>query len=446
MLAFHALRLLMMGLFLGALLAAPPAKAAERMGGPSMGGGMGSDAPAAKKGGRRELSHLSAKECERCHQAIYKEWAKSMHAHSSALENPIHGGCYNNLVGDGRSEGQLHKFTKDYPLCLYCHAPNAATNKTTKLDDRPSYREGVNCMVCHRMEELVGGFDEKDEPHRGIAAYKTSKVLQGANGFGRDARTRSLALDDEATNPHVPAKDPAADPEGLSAPMYLEANPKLFKGSDMCLGCHQQRRNMYGVPILHAEPDFMLGIMKGATCQSCHMPAVNGHISHAFAGGRDPAMLRKAATMEVTTERKGEAIKASVLLVNRLPHKLPTGAPFRAMSLRISAHDAKGKKLWQNFDKAPREEDPKAYLWYPMLDKEGKPTMPPIAYKPGPDKRLLPYEKRTIDFTLPGKDVAFIQAELRYHVLTPEMQNNLKEKARHVKRPRTMVFSEVRVE
>ena len=63
--------------------------------------------------------------CKNCHQDIYRQWSKSMHAQSTALSDPIHGTFYKMVVGEPAEEGVLHKASGKYPVCLQCHAPSA---------------------------------------------------------------------------------------------------------------------------------------------------------------------------------------------------------------------------------------------------------------------------------------------------------------------------------
>jgi len=87
----------------------------------------GSPLPAAVVDGKQvPLHQVSAEDCKDCHKQIYKQWKGSMHAQSTALKDPIHGALYRKLIGDPTKEGVVHKKMKTYPVCLKCHAPNAA--------------------------------------------------------------------------------------------------------------------------------------------------------------------------------------------------------------------------------------------------------------------------------------------------------------------------------
>ncbi|MCU7882829.1 MAG: cytochrome c family protein, partial [Candidatus Thiodiazotropha sp. (ex Lucinoma annulata)] len=86
----------------------------------------------------KPIHQISSEVCQNCHKEIYKQWKGSMHAQSTALKDPIHGTFYKKVVGSPTEEGVKHKASGKYPICLQCHAPNAAVDKTTKLDAKPA--------------------------------------------------------------------------------------------------------------------------------------------------------------------------------------------------------------------------------------------------------------------------------------------------------------------
>jgi hypothetical protein len=56
-----------------------------------------------------KIHHVPSEVCKNCHQEIYRQWSKSMHANSTALKDPIHAAFYQMEVGDPTQEGQIHK-------------------------------------------------------------------------------------------------------------------------------------------------------------------------------------------------------------------------------------------------------------------------------------------------------------------------------------------------
>lgn len=387
------------------------------------------------------MHRLPAAVCKRCHEEIYEQWSQSMHAKSTALADPIHELMYRREVGDPRLEGQVHQRSGQFPICLNCHAPNAAKDKVTKLDAMQSYADGVSCVTCHQISGYHGVRRPEGGLRLGLASYETSSTLQGPNGFPFDV----VALDAEsaAANYHIPRMQPSG--RLLPAPTPVEGNPEMFRSSNLCLGCHHLRPNPQGVPLC-ATGDEYAESGSQATCQSCHMPILNGIANHSMGGGHDPAMLRRAVRMSVDVEPNGSGVIANLVIQNQLPHKVPTGAPFRNVQIKLTAFDADGKVLWQNFEKHAQNEDPKSYLFYQLADDQGKPAMPPDATRVGKDTRLTPYERREIRYEIPVTP-ALIRAEMLYNLVFEGMKPDIMKLTDddELLKPRRMAFHEVRL-
>ena len=198
----------------------------------------------------------------------------------------------------------------------------------------------------------------------------------------------------------------------------MEANPRLMKTSDACMGCHDQRNNPHGVPLCQTGNEYMESASK-VNCLSCHMPIANGIADHSMGGGHSPPMLKRAVVFDVTTEQDGDTLKTTVYLKNQLPHSMPTGAPFRNLFIKLTAYDDQGNVVWQNAEGHPAKEDPQAYLSYALADDEGMPAPPPTATQPGDDTRLRPHEERELTYDIPAEGVALVRGELFYNLLWP---------------------------
>ncbi|MCG8429477.1 MAG: cytochrome c family protein [Chromatiales bacterium] len=398
------------------------------------------------------LHHVSAEACKDCHKAIYKQWKGSMHAQSTALKDPIHGAFYKKLVGDPTKEGVTSK-NGMYPVCLQCHAPNAALDKKTKLDALPAYSEGINCVSCHSMAKYKGIHGKKGKFQLGVAAYEFSDQLQGPNGFlheqGAAADKLRAAIEDEGElNPHLGldnSKQPyitAEEAADLNLPMQQNAT---LQSSDACLGCHDKRHNPKNTPLCQTGDEIAEGGSQ-ETCQSCHMPVVNGVTSHAMGGGHDLGMLKRSVKMTLEANASGDNASAKVTIKNLQPHNVPTGAPFRNMVLKVTALDAKGNVLWQNYQKHPAKEDPQAFFVYTMTDDSGQPAPPPQATQVGKNTRLKPFEERVLsyDFTVKGR-VDSVRAELFYNLLWPGLVKQMKALPDELKAPKRIAWSEARL-
>jgi len=397
------------------------------------------------EGEETPLHRISALECRQCHMEIYEQWKGSMHAQSTALSDPIHRAFYKKVVGDPTKEGVKHKASGKYPICLQCHAPNAAQDKTTKLDAMPAYEEGVNCLVCHRLKKFKGTRLPNGKLRLGLLAYETAEVCQGPSGFLAGFKEETEAYEaaargDDEINPHV-QKPFVSNPEADEMTLPLESNPDLLKTSEACLGCHDKRNNPHGVPLCATGDEYIHG-KTHVSCQSCHMPVSGGFADHSMGGGHDPATLRRALIITLDTQKGEKSIETTVRLRNQQPHNIPTGAPFRNITLRVSAYDADGNLLWENFKTHPAKEDPKAYFVYRLKDDKGNPAPPPKAIQPGEDTRLKPYERRELKYSIPAEGVALVRAELHYNLLWPSLKKKFDFLPKHLKESTRMAFAE----
>ncbi len=367
------------------------------------------------------IHHVSSETCKLCHKEIYKQWKGSMHAQSSALKDPIHGAFYGMVIGDPKKEGVKTKAGK-YPVCLNCHAPNAAKDKVTKLDSKQAYSEGVNCVACHTLQKFNGIDGPGGKMMLGVKAYEASGTLQGPAGFKtvfeQEDDMFGGVIDDgnSKPNPHL-GKSVELDGKTIAS-MPMQGNPTLMRTNDACMGCHDKRNNMKKVPLCSTGDEYKTGNIQ-ASCTSCHMPVNNGIISHSMGGGHDKTMLKSSLVFSLKSDKKGNVLKTVATLKNKQPHNLPTGAPFRNIYMKLTAYDAQGNVVWENAKGHPMKDDADAYLKLVLLGDDGKPTSPPKATQLGPDNRLKPYETRKLNYDIPAKDVAVVRGELFYNLLWP---------------------------
>jgi len=351
--------------------------------------------------------------CGGCHQKIYQEWSGSMHANSTALKDPIHGAFYRKVIGDPTKEGVTKK--GKYPICLRCHAPNAAMQGKTKLDSKVAFNEGVNCIYCHTITGFKGTVKKDGKLRLGQAAYTNStSKLQAPSGI--NYTTSPTSTDANAIT-------------GVTQPFHpfpMEAgNVAVMRTNDLCMGCHDQRKNFHGVPLCATGTEIE-DSGSTVTCQSCHMPMVGGHANHSMMGGHSVDMVRRGVVMTMDVDKQKDSLKATVSIKNLLPHKFPTGAPFRNVYIKIGAYDAKGTLLWQNFKTHPLQDDVKSVLFYKLGDGEGNPAMPPKAKEILSDTRIEPHATKIVEYDIPhSSEVKLVKAELLYNLLLPKLVKQL---------------------
>ena len=378
-------------------------------------------------GAEKSIHHVSSETCKSCHKEIYKQWKGSMHANSTAFKDPIHGTFYRKVVGDPGKEGVKHKASGKYPVCLQCHSPNAAKDKTTKLDAKPAYSEGVNCVACHTLKKYNGIDAPNGKLRLGLKSYDYSDKLQGPGhssnnklaalsaagdefGFGGDAD------EEQKPNPHM-GKGVTMDGKEIPS-MPMESNPMLMRTSDACMGCHDRRNNPHGVPLCATGIEYSESKTQ-VDCLACHMPTSNGFSDHSLGGGHSSDMLRRSVVFDMKSKKADGKIQSTVTMINKQPHTMPTGAPFRNLYMKIAAYDKNGKVLWENAKGHPGKEDSKAFLFYGLTDDKNQPAPPPTATKPGQDNRLKPFETRELKYDIPAKDVVLVRSELYYNLLWP---------------------------
>ena len=373
----------------------------------------------------QSIHHISAEVCKTCHKETYKQWKGSMHANSTAFKDPIHGAFYRNVVGDPGKEGVKMKNGK-YPVCLQCHAPNAAKDKVTKLDSKPAYAEGVNCVACHTLTNFKGIDGPDGKLILGIKAYDIADKIQGTGRNSNHQLAKLTAEGDEfgfgggdeesKPNPHL-GKPVTMDGKEIPA-LPMESNPKQMRTSNACMGCHDRRNNAHGAPLCATGTEYKQSKAQ-VDCLSCHMPVSNGKADHSLGGGHDQGMLQRSVVFYLDSKKNGDKINSTVTITNKQPHIMPTGAPFRNMHLKVTAYDKSGNVVWENAKGHPGKTDKAAYMHFQLQDDDGKPVPPPKAKKAGPDTRLKPFETRNISYSIPAKDVVLVRAELYYNLLWP---------------------------
>lgn len=373
--------------------------------------------------------HVVSEVCKACHEDIYNQWAGSMHAQSTALKDPIHGAVYRSVMGDPLQEGLKSK-KGTYPICLKCHAPAAAIDKKTKLDAAAAYNEGVNCVTCHLIKGYRGIRNAKGKLALGIDAYQLSQThLQASSG----KIYTQLATDPDKARPGLP----------VFHPFPMESNARMLKSNNLCLGCHNQRNNGHGVPVCITGPEYR-DSGSFTTCQSCHMPVVNGVTSHAMMGGHHPEMVKKGLLMSIDAATNGDNIEATITVKNELPHAWPTGAPFRNMIITLTAYDEAGEQVWRSTQSHPMKDDPKAVFMYQLGGPDGKPSPPPKATQVLKDTRLMPLETRTLSYSIPAGKAKVLRAEALYNLLPPGMIKKLDAKLTpDLKEPKTAAVAEL---
>ena len=220
-----------------------------------------------KKAASAEEDHLnlfvenrypSANTCGVCHPKHYKEWSVSQHAYAQL--SPVYLSLNNkiNQLANG-SNGDF---------CLRCHNPVGAnlgeSSFASNLDRHPTSREGITCVVCHRINKTYN----KASGRLALVEGGLTEPVFGPKGNAGVKQT--LASPDKfrvVTDPKEPGRK-----------IHNEA--KLFANittPTFCGTCHDVTLfNGFRLEEAFSEYRLSPAAAKGITCQDCHMGKIQG--------------------------------------------------------------------------------------------------------------------------------------------------------------------------
>jgi hypothetical protein len=230
-----------------------------------------------------------AKDCERCHQEIYREWLGSAHAHAWQSET------YQTASSQGRAQS-----------CAGCHVPESVDEKAPIVARDVHLDEGVTCLACH-LSTQPG------------AAPLTMR--------GPASRTSPIKI-----HPII-AEDP------------------LYRSSELCGRCHELELSQWREspdPADGPKPTCQQCHMPSVhrKVESVH----EGHLASriAYAVGRKQDLRRHAFAVPedvskwLSVQVSGRPGLARIRVENHLPHALPTGA-FGRRRIRVEVSWPSGR-------------------------------------------------------------------------------------------------------
>lgn len=335
-------------------------------------------------------------QCSTCHDdlqdnegndiSLVKDWSGSMMANAS--RDPY---WIAKVAAESARNPHLQDTLGD--TCSRCHAPMA--NDTARKEDLPislasgglldasnalfdHAMDGVSCTLCHQMDDdgLLG------TPEGSSGNFN---VLIQSNPSDR------------------PAYGPYSDPNGVRMQAQVRFNPVFGEHmgkSEVCASCHDLQTpsgghlgvadatsSFFPEQMVFSEwrnSSFAEGGENGQTCQSCHMPVVEGAVMlssegsgvpregfsrHTFLGANTvmQSMLMEysdelgisvpAARFEESIERNREFLQSAaeidisdsviqadrlqtrLVIRNRTGHKLPSGFPSRRVYVHFVVRD-----------------------------------------------------------------------------------------------------------
>lgn len=228
----------------------------------------------------------TAEDCERCHQAVVREWRSSPHAHAFESE------AFQRASAGGRAEA-----------CVGCHAPSPIRG-----GERPRVRdvhraEGVTCLACHGSPDLDAAPLTMRGPISRTSPIEIHPIVEA------DPLYQSSELCGTCHEGALSEWQAAEPPPG-------EATPPT------CQGCHMPgvRRKMESVHDEHTYSALFVALGDERELRR-----------HTF---DVPEAQSDQIGLEATLEAASGALRVRV--ENHLPHGLPTGT-FGRRELRLRA-------------------------------------------------------------------------------------------------------------
>ena len=205
-----------------------------------------------------ESRYPSATTCGTCHPRHFEEWSVSQHSYAQLSPAYM---AFQNFVNS-----QVNGTNGDF--CIRCHNQvgmnmGEATG-ISNLDRHPTSREGITCIVCHRVKNIYNKAS-------GRVALVEGDLLQPVYGPKGDAELKRVL--DNRDKFRVVTK---ADEPGRK--IHTEVIEfKEMSSSTFCGTCHDVTL-LNGFRLEEAFSEYRSGpaAAKGITCQDCHMGKVQG--------------------------------------------------------------------------------------------------------------------------------------------------------------------------
>ncbi|MCG8458860.1 MAG: cytochrome c family protein, partial [Holophagales bacterium] len=221
----------------------------------------------------------SATTCATCHPTHYREWSVSPHAYAqmSPVFNAMH--------------GTILKLTNvtNGDFCIRCHTPVGMNlgepEFMSNMDRHPTSREGVTCIVCHRVNKAYGKLS-------GRLAIVEGDLFEPVYGpKGNEELERVIESGDYRVN---------TERGRAGRAIHVKAEPFFqLTTSGFCGTCHDVNL-VNGFRLEEAFSEFKTSpaAREGISCQDCHMGKEPGVVSGyreepaAEVGGK-PTIARK---------------------------------------------------------------------------------------------------------------------------------------------------------
>ncbi|MFW6060218.1 MAG: multiheme c-type cytochrome [Phycisphaeraceae bacterium] len=203
-----------------------------------------------------ENRYPPATSCASCHPKHYREWSASQHAY--AQMSPVFNAMQGRIL-------QLTKGTNG-DFCIRCHTPVGMNLDEpvfmSNIDRHPTSREGVTCIVCHRVNKPYG----KISGRLAIVTGDLTAPVYGPTG------------NDEEIDRFVNEGAATAEQDGVGRKIHSESK-RFFQlvTPAFCGTCHDVTlRNNFRLEEAFSEFKAAPAAKQGISCQDCHMNKEQG--------------------------------------------------------------------------------------------------------------------------------------------------------------------------
>ena len=219
------------------------------------------DAGAAHQALFAESRYPSANTCKVCHPVQYDQWSVSQHSYAQL--SPVYMAMQNTI-------NALTSSTNG-DFCIRCHNQvgmnQGESTFISNLDRHPTSREGITCVVCHRLNVEYGKVS-------GRVALVEGDLLTPV--YGPKGNTELARVLENTDKYRVVTK-----PDEAGRKIHTEAGhfPQLST-SGFCGVCHDV--NLYnGFRLEEAFSEYKNSpaAANGVSCQDCHMGKIQGVVS-----------------------------------------------------------------------------------------------------------------------------------------------------------------------
>ena len=194
----------------------------------------------------------SATTCAPCHEDIYREWSVSSHAY--AQMSPVFNAMHATILKE--TNGTNGDF------CIRCHTPVGMNLEEpefmSNLDRHPTSREGITCIVCHRVDQPLGKISGR------LPIVEGSLYEPVFGPLGNEEL--EIALESGRFNLQT-------DPGRAGRGVHAEAREfRQLSRPAVCGSCHDVNLvNGFRLEEAFSEYKHTPAAAAGVTCQDCHM-------------------------------------------------------------------------------------------------------------------------------------------------------------------------------